>query len=116
MSKKAKSQEYNSKQQFIDDLNLIFSNCFTYNTAEDSIYRQHIQMLRDKWTYLLKNVPDIIIGKSIPVPESVGVPNVQVTNLTNVQVISIPPKTPPNGVQLKTLQWLNDPLDIWTIY
>ena len=66
MSKKLKSQEYISKQQFLDDLNLIFSNCFMYNTAEDSIYRQHIQMLRDKWTYLLKSVPDIVIGKYVP--------------------------------------------------
>lgn len=64
MGKKLKSQEYNNKQQFVDDLNLIFSNCFSYNTAEDSIYRQHIQMLRDKWTYLLKSVPDIVVGKA----------------------------------------------------
>lgn len=63
MSKKLKAQEYISKQQFIDDLNLIYTNCFTYNTAEDSIYRQHVQMLRDKWTYLMKTVPDIVIGK-----------------------------------------------------
>lgn len=63
MAKKLKNQEYNSKQQFIDDLNLIYSNCFLYNSAEDSIYRQHIQMLRDKWTYLLKSVPEIVIGK-----------------------------------------------------
>lgn len=62
IGKKLKNQEYNNKQQFIDDLNLIFSNCFTYNTAEDSIYRQHIQMLRDKWTYLLKSVPEIVVG------------------------------------------------------
>ena len=111
MSKKLKSQEYNSKQQFIDDLNLILSNCFTYNTAEDSIYRQHIQMLRDKWTYLLKNVPDIIIGKSIPVPESVGVPNVQVTNLTNVQVISIPAENSTKRSPTKNVAVANDPLD-----
>lgn len=64
MSKKLKSQEYMSKQQFVDDLNLIFTNCFTYNTAEDSIYRQHVQMLKDKWTYLLKTVPEIVIGKA----------------------------------------------------
>ena len=64
IGKKLKTQEYNNKQQFIDDLNLIFSNCFTYNTAEDSIYRQHIQMLRDKWTYLLKSVPEIVVGKT----------------------------------------------------
>ena len=63
MSKKLKAQEYTSKQQFGDDLNLIYTNCFTYNTAEDSIYRQHVQMLRDKWTYLMKTVPDIILGK-----------------------------------------------------
>ena len=61
IGKKLKNQEYNSKQKFVDDLNLIFTNCFTYNTAEESIYRQHIQMLRDKWTYLLKTVPEIVM-------------------------------------------------------
>lgn len=66
IGKKIKNQEYISKQQFADDLNLIYLNCFAYNTAEDSIYRQHIQMLRDKWTYLLKTVPDIIVGKYVP--------------------------------------------------
>lgn len=65
MGKKLKTQEYNNKQHFLDDLNLIYSNCFMYNTAEDSIYRQHIQMLRDKWTYLLKSVPDIVVGKGV---------------------------------------------------
>jgi hypothetical protein len=63
MTKKLKAQEYTSKQQFVDDLNLIHANCFTYNTAEDSIYRQHVQMLRDKWTYLMKTVPEIVVGK-----------------------------------------------------
>lgn len=64
MAKKLKAQEYTSKQQFMDDLNLIYSNCYTYNTAEDSIYRQHVQMLRDKWNYLMKTVPEIVVGKA----------------------------------------------------
>lgn len=88
MSKKIKSQEYTSKQQFIDDLNLIFSNCFLYNSAEDSIYRQHIQMLRDKWTYLLKSVPDIVIGKSIPESSA----NVQIITTSKPTQLSSPKK------------------------
>ena len=58
MTKKLRQKEYNSKQQFLQDLEQIYTNCFLYNTAEDSIYRQHVQMLRDKWTFLIKSVPD----------------------------------------------------------
>jgi hypothetical protein len=58
MTKKLKAREYVSKQSFYEDLEQIYTNCFAYNTAEDSIYRQHAQMLRDKWNYLMKAVPD----------------------------------------------------------
>jgi hypothetical protein len=89
MGKKLKAQEYNNKQQFIDDLNLIYLNCFTYNTADDSIYRQHIQMLRDKWTYLLKSVPDIVIGKA----EIIGDKKVQKQYVTGNQVTTNEPQS-----------------------
>lgn len=113
MGKKLKAQEYNNKQQFIDDLNLIYSNCFTYNTAEDSIYRQHIQMLRDKWTYLLKNVPDIVIGKSETIT---GDKKVQQKQPTTVSAsVSVPTNEPqiqkPTTKQSKVVIAESDPLD-----
>lgn len=34
MLKKVKARQYKSKREFKDDLDLIWSNCFTYNAAE----------------------------------------------------------------------------------
>jgi transcriptional activator SPT7 len=34
MLKKVKSKQYKSKREFADDLDLIWSNCFTYNATE----------------------------------------------------------------------------------
>ena len=34
MQKKVKSKQYKSKREFKDDLDLIWSNCFTYNATE----------------------------------------------------------------------------------
>jgi transcriptional activator SPT7 len=36
MLKKVKQKQYKSKREFHDDLDLIWSNCFTYNAAEVS--------------------------------------------------------------------------------
>lgn len=116
MGKKLKAQEYNNKQQFIDDLNLIYSNCFTYNTAEDSIYRQHIQMLRDKWTYLLKSVPDIVIGKSETITGDKKVQQQQKQPTTVSASVSVPTNEPPqiqkpSTKQSKVVIAESDPLD-----
>ena len=34
MSRKVKQKQYKSKAEFSDDLELIWSNCFTYNTGD----------------------------------------------------------------------------------
>jgi transcriptional activator SPT7 len=34
MLKKVKQKQYKSKREFKDDLDLIWSNCFTYNATE----------------------------------------------------------------------------------
>lgn len=34
VQKKVKSKQYKSKKEFADDLDLIWSNCYTYNTGE----------------------------------------------------------------------------------
>lgn len=36
MLKKVKAKQYKSKREFKDDLDLIWSNCFTYNATEAS--------------------------------------------------------------------------------
>lgn len=36
MLKKVKAKQYKSKREFRDDLDLIWSNCFTYNATEAS--------------------------------------------------------------------------------
>jgi transcriptional activator SPT7 len=61
MSKKLKNKEYNSKEEFLNDLELIHSNCFTYNTDETSAIRKSSSLLREKWLLLMHRVPDIYI-------------------------------------------------------
>ena len=39
MLKKVKSKHYKSKKEFMDDLDLIWDNCFRYNTGEVCTYR-----------------------------------------------------------------------------
>ena len=43
MLKKVKQKQYKSKKEFKDDLDLIWSNCFTYNATE---VRQSLFMSR----------------------------------------------------------------------
>lgn len=62
MHKKLKRLDYYSKQEFIDDLDLMFENCRRYNTDPKSIYRTHAKMLDKKAKTLLKKVPDIDIS------------------------------------------------------
>ncbi|KAI8920579.1 hypothetical protein BC831DRAFT_437881 [Entophlyctis helioformis] len=61
MTKKLKALQYNSKDDFTKDLNLIWTNCFTYNTLPESIYRRHATAMKRKATELLKKVPEIVI-------------------------------------------------------
>jgi transcriptional activator SPT7 len=61
MTKKLKTLVYNSKQEFCNDLELIWNNCLAYNTLPDSIYRTHANLMRSKAITLMKKVPDISI-------------------------------------------------------
>ena len=62
MHKKLRTNQYDSKAQFSEDLTLIYENCITYNTAVDSPLRQAVKLLREKWRLLMAKVPDIHIG------------------------------------------------------
>ncbi|KAG9303348.1 hypothetical protein G9A89_013674 [Geosiphon pyriformis] len=61
IGKKMKNYLYNSKQDFAEDLYLIYSNCLKYNTNPDNIYRTHAIAMQKKTVILLRSVPDIVI-------------------------------------------------------
>ncbi|KAH9922095.1 uncharacterized protein B0H18DRAFT_1121112 [Fomitopsis serialis] len=58
MLKKAKQKQYKSKREFKDDLDLIWSNCFTYNAQPDHPLRMCVMRLKVKAEKLLKNITD----------------------------------------------------------
>jgi hypothetical protein len=62
MTKKVKRQQYRSSREFIEDLYLIYSNCFEYNTDPQSIYRHHAQKMKEKTDLLLVDFPDYDMG------------------------------------------------------
>jgi hypothetical protein len=61
MGKKLKNLDYKSKQEFWEDLNLIWDNCLSYNTLPDSIYRKHANSMRQRADELMKIVPEISV-------------------------------------------------------
>lgn len=58
ITKKVKNQNYRNSEEFIEDLYLIYSNCFEYNTDPKSIYRYHAEKMREKTNELLEEFPD----------------------------------------------------------
>lgn len=61
MTKKLKALQYKSKQEFVDDLNLIWSNCLKYNTNPDHYLRKHALYMRKETEKLVPLIPDIVI-------------------------------------------------------
>ncbi|ORX41466.1 hypothetical protein BCR36DRAFT_339426 [Piromyces finnis] len=61
MSRKLKGLQYNSKEEFSNDLELIWSNCLAYNTDPKSPFRMHAMKMRVKANSLMKSVPDVTI-------------------------------------------------------
>ncbi|CAA7263126.1 unnamed protein product [Cyclocybe aegerita] len=58
MLKKIKQKQYKSKREFKDDLDLIWSNCYTYNASENHPLRQCANRLRVKAERLLMHITD----------------------------------------------------------
>ncbi|KZT72342.1 hypothetical protein DAEQUDRAFT_755185 [Daedalea quercina L-15889] len=58
MHKRVKQKQYKSKRDFKDDLELIWSNCFTYNAQQDHPLRMCAMRLKTKAEKLLKNITD----------------------------------------------------------
>lgn len=61
MTKKLKSLAYRSKQDFVDDLNLIWANCLKYNTNPEHFLRKHALWMRKETEKLVPLIPDIVI-------------------------------------------------------
>ncbi len=59
--RKLKNLEYKSKQGFIDDLMLIWSNCFTYNTDPNHQLRKDAIAMRKKTLSFVPLIPDIVV-------------------------------------------------------
>ncbi|KAJ5540115.1 hypothetical protein N7513_008447 [Penicillium frequentans] len=61
MTKKLKGLQYRSKQDFVDDLNLIWMNCLKYNTNPEHFLRKHALYMRKETEKLVPLIPDIVI-------------------------------------------------------
>ena len=61
MTKKLKAVQYKSKQEFVDDLNLIWANCLKYNANPDHFLRRHALFMRKETEKLVPLIPVIVI-------------------------------------------------------
>lgn len=61
MLRKLRNFRYVSKQEFVDDLNLIWKNCLTYNTDTKLLIRRNCSMMQKKASSLIPSIPDITI-------------------------------------------------------
>lgn len=61
MTKKLKTFSYKSKQEFVTDLNLIWSNCLHYNANPEHFLRRHALFMRKETEKLVPLIPNITI-------------------------------------------------------
>ena len=61
MTKKLKAVQYKSKQDFVTDLNLIWSNCLKYNANPEHFLRRHALFMRKETEKLVPLIPNITI-------------------------------------------------------
>ena len=61
MTKKLKAVQYKSKQEFVEDLSLIWANCLRYNASPEHILRRHALFMRKKAEELVPMIPAIVI-------------------------------------------------------
>lgn len=61
MTKKLKAVQYKSKQEFVDDLNLIWANCLKYNANPEHFLRRHALFMRKETEKLVPLIPAIVI-------------------------------------------------------
>ena len=61
MTKKLRQLQYKSKEEFVKDLNLIWSNCMRYNNKEGHFLLKHAQAMKKMSDRLIPLIPDIRI-------------------------------------------------------
>jgi transcriptional activator SPT7 len=61
ITKKLKQIAYKSKQEFVDDLNLIWTNCLKYNADLTHPLRRNALSMRKETDKLVPLIPDIVI-------------------------------------------------------
>ncbi|KAG7191908.1 Transcriptional activator spt7 [Scheffersomyces spartinae] len=61
--KKLKNFSYTSKQEFVDDVMLIWSNCLTYNADPKHFLRVHALAMQKKAMKLIPSIPNIVVRK-----------------------------------------------------
>ena len=61
MTKKLKGVQFKSKQEFVDDLNLIWVNCLEYNANPEHFLRRHALFMQKETEKLIPLIPDIVI-------------------------------------------------------
>jgi len=61
MIKKLKQLAYKSKKEFVDDLNLIWSNCLNYNSSPEHPFRKKALYMRKETEKLTPLIPDIVV-------------------------------------------------------
>ncbi|KAF8901913.1 hypothetical protein CPB84DRAFT_1777006 [Gymnopilus junonius] len=74
MLRKVKSKQYKSKREFKDDLDLIWSNCLTYNATENHPLRPCVHRLKAKAEKLLKHITDRKERADPPIPSDLPSP------------------------------------------
>lgn len=72
MTKKLRSLEYFSRAQFVADLDLIWQNCFTYNTDPANIYRIMGEKMKERSDKLAALIPDITVQVRTDLPPEEG--------------------------------------------
>ena len=61
MTKKLKTYAYKSKNEFVNDLNLIWTNCLKYNAGPDHPVRKKALVMRKETEKLVPLIPNIIV-------------------------------------------------------
>ncbi|KAI9187919.1 Transcriptional activator spt7 [Blastocladiella emersonii ATCC 22665] len=68
MRHKLNTYQYRSKHEFVADLELIYTNCMTFNSHPDSIYRKYGEFLKAKIDLIAPRIPDLIVYKASEPP------------------------------------------------
>lgn len=86
MLKKVKQRQYKSKREFKDDLDLIWSNCFAYNSSENHPLRLCATRLKAKAEKLLRHITDRKPRTDPDIPEELANPNATSTHRLSIKL------------------------------